>query len=119
MSNNKSTSSGIGFFGLLTIVFITLKLCNVIEWPWLWVLSPLWASLGVVLVVLGVLYLFAIIKVSFFSTPKQKEQMKRILEDQKKNAGKSQWQIRMEAMQEAKKKLAEGGIIKGNTNGII
>lgn len=33
---------GIGFTGLLTIVFIILKLCKVITWSWLWVLSPLW-----------------------------------------------------------------------------
>jgi len=38
------SSGGIGFVGLLTIVFIVLKLCNVIKWSWLWVLSPLWIS---------------------------------------------------------------------------
>lgn len=27
--------------GFLTIVFITLKLCHVIDWNWFWVLSPL------------------------------------------------------------------------------
>lgn len=43
MSNNeKHTSGGIGFIGLLTIVFITLKLTHVINWSWLWVLSPIW-----------------------------------------------------------------------------
>jgi len=30
---------GLGFFSLLTIVFITLKLCGVITWSWLWVLA--------------------------------------------------------------------------------
>lgn len=34
----------IGFVGLLTIVFIVLKLVGVISWSWLWVLSPLWIS---------------------------------------------------------------------------
>lgn len=34
---------GVGFLGLLTIVFITLKLCNVINWSWWWVTMPLWA----------------------------------------------------------------------------
>lgn len=32
----------IGFAGLLTIVFIVLKLIGEITWSWLWVLSPLW-----------------------------------------------------------------------------
>ncbi len=35
---------GIGFCGLLTIVFIVLKLIGVITWSWVWVLSPLWIS---------------------------------------------------------------------------
>jgi hypothetical protein len=48
--SKESTSSngGIGFVGLLTIVFITLKLCGVIDWSWWWVLSPLWISISLV-----------------------------------------------------------------------
>ena len=45
MSNNVRTSAGgIGFPGLLTILFIGLKLTGYITWSWLWVLSPLWIS---------------------------------------------------------------------------
>lgn len=44
MSQQASSSGGIGFAGLLTIVFITLKLTGVIAWSWLWVLSPIWIS---------------------------------------------------------------------------
>jgi len=44
-SNSSSSSGGIGFFGLLAIVFITLKLCGVINWSWWWVLAPIWGSL--------------------------------------------------------------------------
>ena len=55
--NNKQASGGIGFTGLLTIVFIILKLCGVITWSWWWVLSPLWISaiLWVILVVIVLL----------------------------------------------------------------
>lgn len=55
--NNKQTSGGIDFTELLTIVFITLKLCGVIAWSWWWVLSPLWISaiLWVFLVVIVLL----------------------------------------------------------------
>lgn len=49
MSNHSSSSSGgIGFVGLLTITFIVLKLCNVIEWSWWWVLSPIWITVGLI-----------------------------------------------------------------------
>jgi len=45
------SSSGIGIVGVLTIVFVVLKLVGVITWSWWWVLSPLWISLGLWLVV--------------------------------------------------------------------
>lgn len=32
----------LGFLGFLTLIFITLKLTEIIAWSWLWVLSPLW-----------------------------------------------------------------------------
>lgn len=31
-----------GLVGILTIVFVVLKLCKVIVWSWIWILSPLW-----------------------------------------------------------------------------
>ena len=45
MSKEKQ-SGGIGFLGLLTIAFIVLKLCAVIDWSWWWVLSPTLIPLG-------------------------------------------------------------------------
>jgi len=62
MSNNNSTtqSGGIGFFGLLAIVFITLKLMGYITWSWWWVLAPLWAPLAVVLVIFLIIVIFAL-----------------------------------------------------------
>lgn len=50
MNNKTSKSGGIGFCGLLTIVFITLKLLGVITWPWKWVLAPLWIQIVLVAV---------------------------------------------------------------------
>ena len=43
------TGGGIGFLGLLCILFIGLKLGEVINWSWLWVLSPLWIPWAIVL----------------------------------------------------------------------
>lgn len=54
MENKKSTSAsagGIGFCGLLTIVFIVLKLLHVINWSWFWVLSPMLFSIGFGLII--------------------------------------------------------------------
>lgn len=47
MSNEtKKSGNGISFLGLLAIVFITLKLCDVIDWSWWWVTAPLWGGLA-------------------------------------------------------------------------
>lgn len=39
---NSNNGGGIGFFGLLTIVFIACRLTGFIDWPWWLVLSPIW-----------------------------------------------------------------------------
>ena len=51
MDNNNKASAGIGFNGLLTLLFIGLKLCGVISWSWLWVLSPIWIPLALAVVI--------------------------------------------------------------------
>jgi len=51
----------IGFTGLLTIVFIVLKLCKVIAWSWLWVLFPLWISLFIGLVIILIIVIIKLI----------------------------------------------------------
>jgi hypothetical protein len=33
----------------LTVLFIALKLCDIIDWSWWWVLSPIPITLGVAL----------------------------------------------------------------------
>ena len=48
----------IGFLGLLTLVFVVLKLTNYIDWSW--VLSPLWLgwlSLTAILFILALLWI--------------------------------------------------------------
>lgn len=55
----ENKSKGIGFTGALTLIFITLKLCGVINWSWLWVLSPIWIGWAVALVIIGAVALSA------------------------------------------------------------
>lgn len=61
-TNNNPKGSEIGFCGLLTIVFIVLKLTNYINWSWWWVTSPLWIP---VTVLLTVILLVSILKAMF------------------------------------------------------
>ena len=54
--NNKTSGGGIGFCGLLTIVFIALKLLGVIQWSWVWVLSPIWIPLIIVIILFIIIF---------------------------------------------------------------
>ena len=60
----------IGFLGLLTLVFIVLKLTNYIDWSWVWVLSPLWLGWLVVTAILFILALVGIGKTTIKSKNK-------------------------------------------------
>ena len=64
-SNSSSSSSGIGFPGLLTVLFIGLKLTGNITWPWVWVLSPLWISALLAIAILGFAFIILLIQGAF------------------------------------------------------
>ena len=53
--HDTTVNGGIGFTGLLTIVFIALKLLGFITWSWVWVLSPIWIEAILVVLLLVVL----------------------------------------------------------------
>lgn len=60
--SSSAQSGGIGFCGLLTIVFITLKLLAITEvamWSWWWVFAPLWIPVAVVIFILFVVYIYS------------------------------------------------------------
>lgn len=50
-----TANSGIGFWGALTILFITLKLLNQITWSWWWVLAPIWMPITIVLIFIAII----------------------------------------------------------------
>lgn len=53
--SSSTQSGGLGFAGVLFIVFLVLKLMGVISWSWWWVTAPLWAglALGIAIALLG------------------------------------------------------------------
>ena len=58
MNNSGASGGGIGFVGVLTIVFIVLKLLGKITWSWLWVLSPIWIS-AILAIICLIIYIIA------------------------------------------------------------
>lgn len=55
---NENGNGGIGFFGLLGVVFIALKLMGHIDWSWIWVTLPLWGGFVFAFGVLFIMFLF-------------------------------------------------------------
>lgn len=56
-NSNSNVSGGIGFFGVLGIAFIILKLLKIINWSWLLVLCPLWAPVIICFIIYLILYI--------------------------------------------------------------
>ena len=74
--NNKNTG-GVGFLGLLTLLFIGLKLTGYITWSWIWVLAPLWIPISITLLVLStVILLVALGKMDIDKTTKYERKEK-------------------------------------------
>jgi len=82
MANSNASSGGIGFTGLLTIVFIVLKLTHYINWSWWWVLSPVWIAALIVIFILLICLILAVNEVK----------------NKPKPIGKSKWEQRLEEM---------------------
>jgi Flp pilus assembly protein TadB len=64
MAKKQVEYRGIGITGVVTIVFIILKLLGVIAWSWVWVLSPFWISIGIKLLIYIILGVLVLIKLA-------------------------------------------------------
>jgi len=56
-------SAGIGFMGMLAVLFIGLKLSSIIDWSWWWVLTPLWGPMALLLLAIAILMVVAAIDI--------------------------------------------------------
>ncbi len=60
-NENKNVYNGIGFFGLLQVVFIALKVAKVIDWSWWLVFIPAWIDIGIFLIIVIIAIILTII----------------------------------------------------------
>lgn len=63
-NSSKAAGGGVGFCGLLGLAFIILKLTHVIEWDWVWVLSPLWIPLAITAAFFVIILLVMLVKMT-------------------------------------------------------
>ena len=50
----------IGFFSLIFLIFLTLKLCGVINWSWWLITLPLWGGYALILLILLIMFIIAL-----------------------------------------------------------
>ncbi len=62
MSNSKNVSVNFPIFGILGLIFITLKLTGHITWSWLWVLAPFWIPISIGLLIFLIVFIVAFIR---------------------------------------------------------
>ena len=62
MKDKNVRNSGMGFISLLTLIFVVLKLTNNISWSWIWVLSPIWISIILIILIFGIILVAGRIK---------------------------------------------------------
>lgn len=55
-SNSNNSSGGMGFFSVLQLIFIVLKLCKVITWSWWIVLIPIWIEVALIIILFILIY---------------------------------------------------------------
>ena len=50
------TVGGVILVSIITVALIVLKCCEIINWKWIWVLSPLWisSSITVLYIIIGI-----------------------------------------------------------------
>lgn len=65
MSKKSNSSSGIGFFGALFLVFLVLKLTEVIDWSWWWVTAPMWGGLALFVLIMFIVLIYTIATTPF------------------------------------------------------
>ena len=80
MDNKNSGEGGLGFSIILFLIFLVLKLCNVITWSWWWVTSPLWTG--------AILYILFLVGV-FIYYYRQETAWERTLKRRRKRDGKN------------------------------
>jgi hypothetical protein len=61
-NNNSNSSSGVGFLGLMFLIFMTLKLMGYITWSWWWVSAPLWVPFVFVSTIILIFLLIEFLK---------------------------------------------------------
>jgi hypothetical protein len=69
------------FFGPMFLIFMTLKLCGVVAWSWLWIAAPLWGP--VVLLGLGIVMIQVIERVSDRLTESRVQKRRRLGEKER------------------------------------
>lgn len=52
-----SKNNGLTFSTVLFFIFLVLKLCGIINWPWILVFAPIWIPLAIAVFFITIMFL--------------------------------------------------------------
>ena len=78
---NNGASGGLGLGTVLFLIFLVLKLCNVITWSWWWVTSPLWISAILWVLILVGVFIYYVLEDTRWERQLKKKRRKKDGED--------------------------------------
>lgn len=58
IENNNTNKGGVGFYGLLTVALVVLKVAGITDMSWFWVFSPIIFLIILVLLVIFIYFYF-------------------------------------------------------------
>ena len=61
MKQENNNYNGVNYLHILTLIFVVLKLCGVINWKWIFVLMPSLISIGLTIFIIAIILIVAVI----------------------------------------------------------
>ena len=58
---NSNRTTGIGFWGALTLMLIAFKITGYVQWSWWWVLAPLWAPMALAFLIVCAVFVISMV----------------------------------------------------------
>ena len=80
-NKNNGVSGGLGLGTVLFLIFLVLKLCNVITWSWWWVTAPLWISAILWVLILAGVFIYYVLEDTRWERQLKKKRRKKDGED--------------------------------------
>lgn len=61
MKQENNNYNGVNYLHILTLIFVVLKLCGIINWKWIFIIMPSLISIGLTIFIIAIILIIAVI----------------------------------------------------------